>query len=46
MVALGIGKMILPDVFSMVEGDPTMLAGSGLSVIFLRLGIAKSGIGK
>lgn len=46
MVAIGIAKMMFPDVVSFIDADPTVVIGNGFALIFLRLGISKNGVAK
>ena len=46
MVALGVVKMVFPDVVSFIDADPSVVIGNGFALIFLRLGISKNGVGK
>ena len=47
MVLIGAASFVLPDLGTSlgVGESPTALIGSGLGLIFLRLGIAKNGTG-
>lgn len=46
MVAAGLLKMVMPEVVTFIDADPSLMIGNGFALIFLRLGISKNGVGK